>query len=56
MSESNRTTEQRAEDVIVKIDGKSFRCACGANVFHHPNGDDKSIYKCNACGEMYRGE
>ena len=44
------------ENVMVKIDGKAFRCHCEANVFHHPIKNDKTLYECNACGEWYRGE
>lgn len=43
-------------NVMVKIDGKSFRCACGCNVFHHPEPADRSLYQCNGCGERFRGE
>lgn len=43
-------------DVMVFIDGKSFRCQCGCNVFHKPEPDDEAIYRCNACHTEYRGE
>jgi uncharacterized protein with PIN domain len=47
--------------------GKSFRCECGCNVFHHPRNLEeyvhllqegkvksaKDIYLCNACGVVY---
>ena len=42
-------------DVMPMIDGKSFRCECGANVFRHPPGEPL-IYVCNACRARYRGE
>ena len=40
-------------DVMVSIGGKSFRCACGCNVFRHPDADP-NLYKCNSCNEVYR--
>jgi len=53
--------------VMPVINGKTFRCECGANVFHHPkvrntmpdgNGPwamDDELYQCNGCGLQYRG-
>jgi hypothetical protein len=41
-------------DVMLQIEGKSFRCECGCNVFRKElNG---TLYKCNACGSLYNGE
>jgi hypothetical protein len=42
------------EDVIVRIQGKIFRCPCGCNVFRHPDGLP-NIYRCNSCGNEYEG-
>jgi len=43
------------EDVMIKIEGKSFRCECGCNVFkHNPRNINKFI--CNSCGTTYTGE
>lgn len=44
------------ENVMAMINGKSFRCSCGCNVFHHPEPNDKTVYECNACEAWYRGE
>ena len=41
--------------IMVKINGKSFGCNCGCNVFHHPENEANNIYECNACGEWYEG-
>lgn len=40
---------------FVKIEGKSFKCNCGCNLFHHEY-EDKNIYTCNACSQEYQGE
>jgi len=39
--------------VMCFINGKSFRCECGCNVFTKV-GDLK--YRCNACEARYTGE
>ncbi len=41
--------------VTVRIEGKHYRCLCGCNVFHHPDKNDKNLYKCNACGQQFEG-
>ena len=41
------------EQVMPFIDGKSFRCECGCNVFTK-SGDYK--YVCNSCELSYTGE
>ena len=41
-------------NVLIEVDGKSFRCDCGCNVFHHPELKPE-IYECNACGARYKG-
>lgn len=43
------------ENFMPRINGKSFRCACGANVFHKPDEDRPEIYECNGCGNWYEG-
>jgi len=44
------------QDIICKVDGKTFRCEiCGCNVFRHPKGEPNK-FKCNGCGEVYIGE
>lgn len=40
------------EPAMVKIDGKSFRCPCGCNVFTKY---DNLMYRCNACNTYYQG-
>lgn len=43
-----------SEDKTIKLEGKPFRCSCGANVFksfiNHP-----SYYRCNGCGTIFEG-
>jgi hypothetical protein len=47
---------ENGEQVMPKIDGKSFRCdVCGANVFTKSNKDELK-YKCNGCQTLWRGE
>lgn len=53
MAHENETDGQ--PDVMVKVDGKPFRCTCGGNVFRHPKGRT-DIFICNSCGEAYLGE
>jgi hypothetical protein len=43
-------------DIIIKtdgLDGPSFRCYCGCNVFRKTA---CGKYKCNSCSELYSGE
>lgn len=42
-------------NVMPRVGGVSFRCDCGANVFHHPDGNP-DLYVCNGCDSQYRGE
>lgn len=44
------------KNFTLNVDGKSFRCACGCNVFHKPDDKRQEIYQCNACEQWYRGE
>lgn len=39
-------------DKMVKIEGRSFRCECGCNVFRESL-DEPGLYKCNACSAYY---
>lgn len=50
----DRVVADRNPNVMVKVEGSSFRCECGCNVFHHGERDD--IYICNACEARYIGE
>ena len=36
-----------------KVNGKTFRCPCGCNVFHKE--EDPNIYICNSCNAKYEG-
>ena len=47
--------EMELSDRIITIDGQTFRCVCGCNVFRHPVGK-LSIYVCNSCAYRYKGE
>lgn len=37
--------------VMVKMDGKTFQCECGCNVFTRMSSG--AIYRCNACRAEY---
>ena len=43
------------KEFILKINGKSFNCNCncGCNVFHKPDKNNLSLYKCNCCNREY---
>jgi len=49
------TSDGKIENFVQMVGGKSFRCECGANVFHKPDKADLMLYKCNSCGNEYRG-
>ncbi len=51
IADTNRPIES---NIMVKIDGKVFRCDCGCNVFHKP-AYEMYIYECNACAAWYKG-
>ena len=44
------------DNIMVKINGESFRCDCGCNVFHKPDKDNENKYVCNSCYATYTGE
>lgn len=46
-----QTTEIENRNVMVKVDGKNFRCACGGNVFGKFRGVER--YQCNSCDAEY---
>lgn len=53
--------KEEPKDVMVRLNGDTFRCDCGCNVFRHPinKGTRKLIenkYVCNSCGRTYTGE
>lgn len=49
-----KPADSRLESIMVKVGGKSFRCSCACNVFHHPK-DAPDLFECNACGERFEG-
>ena len=38
-------------NILLKVAGEKFRCACGCSVFHHI--DDDQIFICNSCESEY---
>ena len=40
-------------NVMIKLDGNSFRCECGGNVFAKLR---SGKYRCNSCEVLYEGE
>lgn len=50
-------SEIKNHAMMLTVNGKNFRCTCGANVFHRPrpNTESKIIY-CNGCETVYEGE
>lgn len=42
----------KVSSAMIKINGESFICSCGANVFSRKD----NIFTCNACGAEYEGE
>ena len=43
-----------AEDVFCKVNGRTFVCECGCNVFRR--GKKRNSYICNSCREVWIGE
>lgn len=54
--EALRHADGTLHQFMPKVNGKSFRCECGCNVFHKPNADDPDLFSCNSCDTRYRGE
>lgn len=50
MSEETQTGASIQKDVMPWINGKSYRCSCGANVFRWVSHDRM---RCNGCGDLY---
>ena len=38
---------------LLSISNRRFRCECGCNVFHIPDDQELSRYKCNSCGAEF---
>lgn len=53
--EGYKKVMEENNNVVVRINGKLFRCQCGCNVFHHPK-NKPDIYACNACDLWYEGD
>ena len=51
MSDAEILKHKENPNILLKVGGKSFRCDCGCNVFHHI--DDWDEYYCNSCGTGY---
>ena len=51
-----RTADGRIENFTVRIAGKSYRCTCGANVFHKPDRTEPELYECNGCGQQFEAQ
>ena len=45
-------------DIMLYLNGsrKSFRCECGANVFHKVKYQGRELFRCNGCETLYNGE
>jgi hypothetical protein len=44
------------KNFMFKEAGRSFRCACGGNVFHQPDDARLAMYRCNSCEQDYGSE
>lgn len=51
--ERESMTEQTDLTVMIRIEGKPFRCDCGCNVFRKRAATQ---YSCNACDNWYAAE
>lgn len=41
------------DNVLIDVNGKNFKCICGANVFTKYN---NNTFRCHLCGREYEGE
>ncbi len=44
-----------SEDIVLRVEGGFYRCACGCNVFRRAI-NRRYQYRCNACGNWYEGD
>jgi len=51
--EYQEAMQPNGTQVMPKVNGRSFRCECGANVFTLIG---YKRYKCNGCKAIYQGE
>ncbi len=62
MTEEQKLAHRKNPNVMPKIQGKTFRCTCKCNVFHHPEDYpkkgvmDDDYFECNACHTIYKAE
>jgi hypothetical protein len=53
---SRDTRPEERLNYMPKVEGKSFRCECGCNVFHKEECDEHAEeFVCNACGQRFEG-
>lgn len=43
------------ENYMPMVNGVSFRCECGCNVFHKPDSSRPDVFRCNSCGAQWIG-
>lgn len=57
MSEEEIKKHKENPNILLKVQGKNFRCFCGCNVFHHEQCEDGTMesneYFCNCCNQRY---
>ncbi len=53
--QSDEHVEVGEDDYMPRVQGVTFRCECGCNVFRKAT-HDEAVYVCNACKLRYRGE
>lgn len=47
----------RVQEFFIRIGGIAQQCeVCKANVFHKPDDQDLTRFKCNGCGTEYTSE
>lgn len=55
-SDMGEAKDAWSNDLLCRVGKRVFRCeTCGANVFKKKIADP-TLYKCNGCGERYRGK
>lgn len=48
-----RMADGKLHQFLLCIAGERFRCECGCNVFHKPDDQELTRYKCNSCGDEF---
>ena len=54
-SDDARAEWIQANSVMLKVNGTTFRCRCGANVLHWTDAT-RTRAECNGCGTVYEAE